>query len=104
MSDYELRETVTVNTLPTTETDCPLCETGTFCRDGHELICDTCQHSPTFETKSDDSGPWELHREQVYSSVNDSQEPRPKLVGGYEEAYWDSGEYSFDIGEGQFNL
>lgn len=89
--------------LPSTDKDCPLCD-GTFRKDGHELICATCQHSPTTDAsqRHEEPSAWATHQAQVYRRAYGDGDGRPRLVGGYEDAYWGTGAYSFDVDEGSF--
>lgn len=89
-----------MDTLRHTERECNNCEDGTFVQDGHELICTQCQYSPSRNVRLRRKTEWEKHTRQVQSRANGERDGRPRLVGGYEDAYWGSGSYCFDPAEG----
>jgi hypothetical protein len=95
--------TITVtemDSLPSTGRECSNCEDGEYVRDGYELICTTCQYTPTKSTSLRKRDEWDKHRAQVESRASGERDGRPRLVGGYEDAYWGSGEYEYDPREG----
>ena len=102
----QLKSTVnTLTTLPSTGHECHHCEDGTFVQDGYERICTNCQYTPTTETQLRESSSWQTHRDQVTERAYGDTDGRPKLVGGYEDAYWgEEGTYTFVPSEGQFIL
>jgi hypothetical protein len=94
----ETRTVTALDSLPSTDRECFICDDGHFVRDGHELICDNCQHSPSFETRQRSQTAWEQHRRDVHARAYGERDGRPRLVGGYEDAYWtedDGGEYEY---------
>lgn len=99
----ETRTVTATDGLPSTDRECFICEDGHFVRDGHELICDTCSHSPSFETRERSITAWERHKRDVHARACGERDGRPRLVGGYKDAYWadgDGGEYEYSIGDG----
>lgn len=86
--------------LRRTETECANCEDGHYMQDGSELICDSCQYSPSGATRMERKSEWQKHREQVDKRANGDGDGRPRLVGGYEDAYWGDGEYEYKPGVG----
>lgn len=89
-----------LSALPRTDRECYSCEDGNFLKDGHEMVCESCgfvpSHSDTIETR----GAWESHRHDVMLRAVGERDGRPRLVGGYTDAYWNSGEYSVVPGDG----
>jgi ribosomal protein S27AE len=91
------------NNYRTTERECHICEDGTFMKNGSRLVCDTCSYAPTFESRPTQQSEWEAHRRQVDGRANGDIDGRPRLYGGYKDAYWadgDAGEYEYDAIDG----
>lgn len=99
-------ETITVtrmDSLPTTERECNQCEDGNFVQDGYELICENCQYTPSHSTSFRDKTEWERHQDQIEARASGERDGRPRLVGGYPDAYWGDGEYEYSPIDG-FNF
>jgi hypothetical protein len=86
----------TIDTLPETDQECHNCEDGVFVQDGYELICSNCSFSPSPQTRSTKVTAWERHRKQIDSRLSGEKDGRPRLVGGYPDAYWGDGAYEYD--------
>jgi ribosomal protein L37E len=80
--------------------ECRDCHDGTYYKDGYELVCGACGYVPT---RSENSGvePWAEHRADVQRRA-DEIGVRPRLVGGYADAYFGDGSYAF--GEEGFSI
>lgn len=96
--------TITVtrlDNLPTTDRECHLCEDGNFVRDGYELICENCHYTPSTDRAATRAPTeWERHEKQVHDRSTGERDGRPRLVGGYPDAYWGEGEYEYSPTEG----
>lgn len=90
--------------LPETERECMKCEEATFVQDGYEIICPNCHFTPTknHSVEKRRKTEWEKHRKQVDKRAKDSAAKRPRLIGGYKDAYWNTGEYSYLTDEHSF--
>lgn len=96
-------KTITVKhteNLRKTGRECTNCEDGVFLQDGYEIICDTCQFTPTRVSRLREQTMWDRHREQVDARSSGSVSGRPRLVGGYEDAYWGEDEYEYHPSSG----
>lgn len=75
--------------LPETDRDCPFCEDETYLRDGSELVCPECAHTPSYDalspTKGD--GPWIRFRRRTEQYSGFYGPERIKAVGGFASAY-----------------
>lgn len=75
--------------LPDTDRECIVCEDGRYLRDGHELICSVCQHTPSHDVSPNGGthGSWESFRRlrEQYSGFYGPE--RVKMVGGFLGAY-----------------
>lgn len=103
-TDVRLRTPVTrYDKLPRTGRECHECEDGEFLKDGNDLICADCQYAPQRDESVSIPTPWERHEKQVAKRDGDGRE-RPRMVGGYREAYHGQGEYSYDPRERSFSF
>lgn len=83
-----------VTNLPETERECFECENGVLRHDGHELVCGNCYvvaGTTSLRSKTE----WERHRSRIERRRSGEEDGRPRLVGGYKEAYWGDDEYAF---------
>lgn len=96
--------TVTLDKLPGTDRECHECEEGTFKKDGYEIVCDTCHYTPVFTERASVLTEWDLHEKQIRERADGDSAKRPRLVGGYREAYWGSNEYEYDPSERSFRF
>lgn len=85
-----------LSTQPSTGRECYVCEDGNFVRDEHELICDSCQYTPSFETRATTRDVWERYRRDVQQRAYGETDGRPRLVGGFHDAYWGDGRYEYE--------
>lgn len=70
-------------------------------KDGHELVCTACGYAPSRDSGVDSIQPWDEHRRLVQAQADG--DARPRLVGGYEDAYWSvdgDGDYEYVPGDG----
>lgn len=82
--------------LPKTERDCNVCEDGTLRRDDYELVCDNCYYTPSDGPSTTiDEDPQYSFRRAVEARAYGDIDDRPRMVGGWPDAYWGEGEYEF---------
>jgi ribosomal protein S27AE len=89
-----------VTLLQRTDRECTECENGMFLKDGHELVCEQCGYTPSRSGRSLTRDPWESHRREVQMRLDGELDGRPRLVGGYADAYWGDGKYEYHPTEG----
>lgn len=84
-----------------TDRDCHLCEEGTVYKDGHELVCGSCYYTPsTDEDMTTVEEPQIGFRRALDARVDGEIDDRPRMPGGWHDAYWGDGEYEFSPEEG----
>lgn len=88
--------TVTEANLQRTDRDCRACEDGTFLKDGHELVCGSCGYAPSSDGPTRKTTPWDAYRSEVDLRASGEVDGRPRLPGGWPDAYWGEGEYEYD--------
>lgn len=87
-----------------TDRECHACEEGTFYKQGHELVCGNCSYVPSTDEPSTEEDARNSFRRALDARVRGDVDDRPRLPGGWPDAYWGTGSYSFDPESSQFTL
>lgn len=75
--------------MKATGRECTVCDEGEYMRDGYELICSQCQHTPAHDDLRPTEGPgtWDLFNQSRADYSGFYGDERVKMVGGFARVY-----------------
>jgi ribosomal protein S27AE len=87
-----------------TDDECHNCEEDVMYVKGSQRVCGSCGYAPDYEQHSYHQTAVERYRQAVEYYAQDEIEGRPKLVGGFESAYYGDGEGSYEFCSDGFTI